>query len=107
MKDQATYGLDAPSTGSATNSSRQKMKRGFAVMDPVQVRELARRGGVAAHATGRAHEFTSEEARAAGRKGGIAASTERRVAHPESTGVAEEAAGSLDGAPRALSLRSE
>ena len=49
-----------------------KAKRGFAVMDPNQVRELARRGGVAAHLNGRAHEFTSDEARAAGRKGGVA-----------------------------------
>jgi general stress protein YciG len=49
-----------------------KKKRGFAVMDPEQVRELARRGGAAAHRAGTAHEFTSDEARAAGRKGGLA-----------------------------------
>jgi uncharacterized protein len=49
-----------------------KQKRGFAVMDPTQVRELARRGGVAAHREGKAHQFTSDEARAAGRKGGMA-----------------------------------
>jgi general stress protein YciG len=49
-----------------------KQKRGFAVMDPTQVRELARRGGVAAHRVGKAHQFTSDEARAAGRKGGMA-----------------------------------
>jgi general stress protein YciG len=46
-------------------------------MDPDQVRELARRGGAAAHRAGRAHEFSSEEARAAGRKGGIAAHSGR------------------------------
>jgi len=50
-----------------------KKKRGFAAMDPATVREFARRGGVAAHQAGRAHEFSSEEARIAGRKGGFAA----------------------------------
>jgi hypothetical protein len=50
----------------------EKKKRGFAAMNPEQVRELARRGGVAAHRAGTAHEFTSDEARAAGRKGGLA-----------------------------------
>lgn len=49
-----------------------KKRRGFAAMDPEQVRELARRGGAAAHRAGTAHEFTSDEARAAGRKGGLA-----------------------------------
>jgi general stress protein YciG len=50
----------------------EKQKRGFAVMDRTQVREFARRGGVAAHREGKAHQFTSDEARAAGRKGGMA-----------------------------------
>jgi general stress protein YciG len=50
-----------------------KKRRGFAAMDREQVREFARRGGAAAHRAGTAHEFTSEEARAAGRKGGLAA----------------------------------
>ena len=44
--------------------------RGFASMDPQRQREIASEGGRAAHASGNAHEFTSEEARAAGRKGG-------------------------------------
>ncbi len=48
----------------------EKPKRGFASMDPERQREVARRGGKAAHAKGRAHEFTSEQAREAGRKGG-------------------------------------
>lgn len=39
-------------------------------MDPEKQREIARKGGKAAHAKGRAHEFTPEEARAAGSKGG-------------------------------------
>lgn len=41
--------------------------RGFASMDPQQQREIAAEGGRAAHASGNAHEFTSEEAREAGR----------------------------------------
>ncbi len=41
--------------------------RGFASMDPDEQREIASRGGRAAHASGNAHEFTSEEAREAGR----------------------------------------
>jgi general stress protein YciG len=44
--------------------------RGFASMDPAKQREIASRGGRAAHAKGTAHEFTPEEAREAGRKGG-------------------------------------
>lgn len=42
-------------------------KRGFASMDPQRQREIAAQGGRAAHASGNAHEFTSEEAREAGR----------------------------------------
>jgi uncharacterized protein len=45
-----------------------RAKRGFAVMDRSRVREIASMGGRTAHANGRAHEFTSEEARAAGKK---------------------------------------
>ncbi len=46
--------------------------RGFASMDPDKQREIASKGGKAAHESGNAHEFTSEEAREAGRKGGQA-----------------------------------
>ncbi len=46
--------------------------RGFASMDPAKQREIASKGGKAAHAKGTAHEFTSQEAREAGRKGGQA-----------------------------------
>lgn len=48
-------------------------KRGFAAMSLAKQKEIASLGGKAAHAAGRAHEFTSDEARAAGRKGGKAA----------------------------------
>ena len=52
-------------------------RRGFASMDASKQREIASRGGKAAHAQGRAHEFTADEARAAGRKGGEAVSRDR------------------------------
>jgi len=42
--------------------------RGFASMDPEKQREIASEGGKAAHEKGTAHEFTSEEAREAGRQ---------------------------------------
>lgn len=52
-------------------------KRGFASMDPSKQREIASKGGRAAHSKGTAHEFTSDEARVAGRKGGEAVSRDR------------------------------
>src|SRR5438046_7577846 len=52
-------------------------KRGFASMDDEKQREIASKGGRAAHAKGTAHEFTPEEAREAGRKGGEAVSRDR------------------------------
>ena len=52
-------------------------KRGFASMDSAKQKEIASKGGRAAHAKGTAHEFTSDEARVAGRKGGEAVSRDR------------------------------
>ncbi len=54
-----------------------KSRRGFASMDMSKQREIASKGGKAAHAQGRAHEFTTEEARTAGRKGGEVVSRNR------------------------------
>lgn len=48
----------------------RKERRGFASMSPEKQREIASKGGRAAHAKGTAHEWTSDEARSAGRKGG-------------------------------------
>lgn len=50
--------------------AEERRPRGFAAMSPERVRELARKGGIAAHEQGTAHVFTEEEARAAGRLGG-------------------------------------
>lgn len=52
--------------------------RGFASMDRTKQREIASKGGKAAHQKGTAHEWTSDEARDAGRKGGIASHQRRR-----------------------------
>lgn len=62
----------------------EKKKCGFAVMDPKRVKELASLGGKAAHSQGTAHKFTSETAREAGRKGGIAPHVSRGRAKPSS-----------------------
>ena len=61
--------------GSGTVS--RKTPRGFAAMDPQAQRAIAAKGGRAAHQKGTAHEFTSEEARIAGRKGGEASRRSR------------------------------
>ena len=51
--------------------------RGFAGMDEQKQKEIASKGGKAAHEKGTAHEFSSEEAREAGRKGGESVSQDR------------------------------
>ncbi len=51
-------------------NERRKERRGFASMSPEKQREIASKGGRAAHQKGTAHEWTSDEARTAGRKGG-------------------------------------
>ena len=58
-------------------SGTGKSKRGFASMDANRQREIASKGGRAAHAKGTAHEWTSDEARVAGRKGGEVVSRDR------------------------------
>jgi general stress protein YciG len=52
-------------------------ERGFAAMDPESQRQIASKGGKAAHEKGTAHEFSSEEAAEAGRKGGRSVSRNR------------------------------
>jgi general stress protein YciG len=67
-------GMEARSAGTVS----RKTPRGFAAMDPQAQRAIAAKGGRAAHQKGTAHEFTSEEARIAGRKGGEASRGGRR-----------------------------
>src|SRR5258706_8455276 len=70
-------------TAMASNRDRSS-ERGFASMDEDKQREIASKGGKAAHEKGTAHEFTSEEAREAGRKGGESVSRNRE--HMAETG---------------------
>ena len=49
---------------------QQKTRRGFAAMDPQKQKQIASEGGRAAHKQGDAHEWSTDEAREAGRKGG-------------------------------------
>ncbi|MGE8258875.1 MAG: KGG domain-containing protein [Stenotrophomonas sp.] len=62
----------------ANNQNQGNSNRGFASMDEDKQREISAKGGRAAHESGNAHEFSSEEAREAGRKGGEAVSQDRQ-----------------------------
>src|SRR5450830_1636954 len=85
--DMATSKESGARKGASTGGSAQKSgsgsstgtpaKRGFAAMDQNQQREIASKGGQAAHQKGTAHEFDSEEARRAGQKGGEVVSRDR------------------------------
>lgn len=74
MDSQTAHDIDS------AKPTPKKSLRGFAAMDPQRQREIASLGGRAAHQSGHAHEFTSEEARAAGKK-----------RHARSTGTGSEA----------------
>jgi len=65
------------SQNGGTGAARTRSNRGFASMDREKQKEIASKGGRAAHAKGTAHEFDSGEAREAGRKGGVAVSRNR------------------------------
>src|SRR5947209_6720669 len=65
------------SEGVTTMAEKDTSNRGFGSMDEERQREIASEGGRAAHEKGTAHEFNSEEAREAGRKGGEAVSSDR------------------------------
>jgi general stress protein YciG len=64
-------------TNDKSETPAPKRARGFAGMDPSKQRAISSRGGKAAHAKGKAHEFSTEEAREAGRRGGLITSSDR------------------------------
>src|SRR5438552_13530517 len=68
---------DAPGEMRGREGKTGKSTRGFAAMDPQRQRDIASEGGRAAHEQGKAHKFTPEEAREAGRKGGMASGAAR------------------------------
>ena len=78
-------------------TGERKERRGFASMTPEKQREIASKGGRAAHQKGTAHEWTSEEARSAGRKGGqISRGGRGRLVDdqaPEAEGMTPDAGG--------------
>ena len=61
----------------SSTTETPKRRRGFAAMDASRQKEISSKGGKAAHQKGTAHEFDPNEAREAGRKGGIAISKDR------------------------------
>ena len=67
-----------------------KEDRGFASMDRTKQREIASKGGRAAHLKGTAHQWSSEEAREAGRKGGMASHRKRQEMTSESVPEPEQ-----------------
>ena len=74
-----------------------KEDRGFASMDRGKQRDIASKGGKAAHQKGTAHEWTSEEAREAGRKGGMASHRRKQEQQQPPDGSAASAPESTDG----------
>ena len=88
---------DTPKVESS-EPQKPRRPRGFAAMDRSKVSEIASKGGKAAHAAGTAHQFSSDEARNAGRKGGVAPHVRRgrgprnaNVTSPPSGGAKEGA----------------
>lgn len=75
----------APPAPAEVAPAPARARRGFATLDPARVREIASKGGKAAHAAGTAHQFTSDEARVAGRRGGQASNARRRQRAIEAT----------------------
>jgi general stress protein YciG len=63
---------ESTTAGSAGMEEQRPRRRGFAAMDRDRVKAIASKGGRAAHAAGTAHQFSSDEARVAGKKGGMA-----------------------------------
>ncbi len=86
-------------TGRIVNGVR-KERRGFASMSPEKQREIASKGGRAAHQKGTAHEWTSDEARSAGRKGG-------QISRGGRGRLVEGPAGAMDSAMGSVSSRPE
>jgi general stress protein YciG len=92
--------LDGPNEYKGGNVAKED--RGFASMERAKQREIASKGGKAAHQKGTAHEWTSEEARDAGRKGGLASHRRRREQKGngtpgESSDESREMAGAMPG----------
>jgi general stress protein YciG len=78
MKQENESTATAPATREVA-AEKPRKPRGFAAMDRRKVSEIASKGGKAAHTAGTAHKFSSDEAKVAGRKGGLAPHKKRGV----------------------------
>ena len=72
---------DAKVATRPANRVGTKSRRGFAAMSPETQRRIASEGGKASHASGRGHRFSADEARDAGRKGGLVSRRGKTVSH--------------------------
>jgi general stress protein YciG len=77
LNQQNHGGRDQGTQRDSTQPAQPKKGRGFASMDPAKQKEIASKGGRAAHEKGTAHQFSADEAREAGRKGGGTVSRDR------------------------------
>jgi general stress protein YciG len=87
-----------PTQTTQTTEQPRPRRRGFAAMDRDRVKEIASKGGRAAHAAGTAHQFSSDEARVAGKKGGMAPHVRRGGVRrrPSSEAKAPESQSAVD-----------
>jgi general stress protein YciG len=76
----ATSSQRAATGRTTTPPTKTGNPRGFAAMDPATQRRIASEGGKASHQSGRGHQWTTEQAREAGRKGGQASRSNRKDA---------------------------
>jgi general stress protein YciG len=82
-----SHEMEPKSSEAAPETTKPRRPRGFAAMDRSKVSEIASKGGKAAHAAGTAHQFTTDEARAAGKKGGVAPHVRRGRAPQSGTQI--------------------
>ncbi|WP_299539920.1 KGG domain-containing protein [uncultured Herbaspirillum sp.] len=82
----------------ANSENPGNSNRGFAAMDKEKQRQIASMGGKAAHAKGAAHEFSSAEAREAGRKGGLNSHGRKNAAAAAAAAAAAQNGSSGNGA---------
>jgi general stress protein YciG len=86
--------------GLVVHTGERKERRGFASMSPEKQREIASKGGRAAHEKGTAHEWTADEARNAGRKGGqVSRGGRGRLMVPQADSGAPSTPNAGDGIP--------
>ena len=71
--------MNTEHTEHSDNMEQPKARRGFAAMSPQKQREIASKGGRVAHEKGAAHEWSVDEARQAGRKGGSVRHSRRKA----------------------------